>query len=140
MQLAGHNVLAIIAAAIVMYLIEFVMYGMAVPQETYMALSHLSPEDAAANGWKMPFGIIGPLVWAIGLSVAVGWKGAKGLQAGAMVGVVTSLFFMCAARFYQWGYGATGLDFFALDAVHFLLCGAVGGAIIAGWPASKKAA
>jgi Protein of unknown function (DUF1761) len=139
MQVAGHNALAVIAAAVAMYLIEFVMYGMAVPQETYMALSYMSAEEAAGNAWKMPFGIIGPLIWAIGLSIAIGWKGAKGWQAGAMVGVTTGFFFMCAARFYQWGYGPTGLDFFALDAVHFLLCGAVGGAIIAAWPATKKA-
>lgn len=139
MRVAGHNALAIIAAAVVMYLIEFVMYGMMIPAETYRALSHVTAEDAAAGMGKMPFGIIGPLIWAIGLSIAIGWKGAKGWQAGAMVGLVTSLFFMIAARFYQWGYGPTGLDFYALDAVHFLLCGAVGGAIIAGWPAGKTA-
>ena len=139
MRVAGHNVLAIIAAAIAMYLIEYVMYGVSISRESYMALSHVTAEDSAGNMWKMPFGIIGPLVWATGLSIALGWKGAKGLQAGAMVGVVTSIFFMCAARFYQWGYGPTGLDFFALDALHFLLCGAVGGAIIAAWPASKAA-
>ncbi|MBT9447745.1 MAG: DUF1761 family protein [Hyphomonadaceae bacterium] len=140
MRVAGHNLLAITAAAVAMYLIEFVMYGMAIPPATYMALSHMTAEEGAANGWKMPFGIIGPLIWATGLSIAIGWKGAKGAQAGAMVGAVTAVFFMCAARFYQWGYGPTGLDFYAVDAFHFLLCGAVGGAIIAAWPASKTAA
>jgi Protein of unknown function (DUF1761) len=140
MRVAGHNVLAIGAAAVVMYLIEFVLYGILVPPETYMGLSLITAEQAAANGWKMPFGILGPLLWAIGLSVAIAWKGAKGWQAGAMVGLVTAAFFMIAARFYQWGYGPTGLDFYALDAAHFLVCGAVGGAIIAAWPAAKKAA
>ena len=140
MRVAGQNVLAILAAAVAMYLVEFLIYGVLVPGPTYMALSHMSADDGPANAWKMPFGIVGPLIWAVGLSVANTWRGAKGWQAGAMTGVLTALFFMIAARFYQWGYGPTGLDFYALDAVHFLLVGAIGGAIIAAWPAGNAAA
>ena len=139
MRIGGQNVLAIIAAAIAMYLVEFLIYGVLVPGPKYMALSHMTEADGPGNMWKMPFGIIGPLVWAVGLSVANGWRGAKGWQAGAMTGLITSLFFMIAARFYQWGYGPTGLDFYALDAAHFLLVGAIGGAILAMWPAPKAA-
>jgi hypothetical protein len=137
MRIAGHNVFAIVAAAVVMYLVEFLIYGMLVPAPVYQALAHLS--DPVTWQWKMPFGILGPLLWALGLSVANGWRNASGWQAGAMTGVLTGLFFMIAARFYQWGYGPTGLDFYALDAAHFLVVGAVGGAIIAGWPKPKAA-
>lgn len=140
MRVAGHNVLAIIVAAIVMYFVEFLIYGVLVPGPTYQAMSHVADADMTASAAKMPFGIIGPLIWAVGLSVANGWRGAKDWQAGAMTGLLTAAFFMIAARFYQWGYGPTGLDFYALDAVHFLLVGAIGGAILAAWPAPKAAA
>ena len=139
MRFAGHNVLAIIAAAIAMYFIEFLIYGMLVPGPVYQELSRMSDEQMIEAAKKMPFGILGPLVWAVGLSVANGWRGAKGWEAGAMTGLLTGAFFMIAARFYQWGYGPTGLDFYALDAAHFLLVGAVGGAILAAWPAPKAA-
>ncbi len=141
MRFAGHNVLAVIVAAIVMYFVEFLIYGVLIPPATYQAMAHVAPGDMEAIGMsKMPFGIIGPLIWAVGLSVANGWRSAKGWQAGAMTGVLTAAFFMIAARFYQWGYGPTGLDFYALDAVHFVLVGAIGGAILAAWPAGKAAA
>jgi uncharacterized membrane protein len=140
MRIAGHNVVAIIAAAIVMYLIEFLIYGVMTPAPVYQALAHISAEDQASNLWKMPFGIIGPLIWAVGLSFANGWRGAKSWQAGAITGLLTGVFFMIAARFYQWGYGPTGLHFYLLDAFHFVVVGVVGGAILAAWPAQKAAA
>jgi hypothetical protein len=139
MRIAGHNVFAIVAAAVAMYLVEFLIYGVLVPPPTYQAMAHIAEQDFTASQWKMPFGIIGPLLWAAGLSMAVGWRNASGWQGGAMTGVLTSVFFMIAARFYQWGYGPTGLDFYALDAAHFLLVGAIGGAIVAGWPKPKAA-
>lgn len=137
MKLAGHNVLAILAAAIVMYAIEFLIYGLLVPPITYQKLAHLRVEDLPLNAWKMPFGIVGPLLWATGLSVANTWRGAKGAVAGALTGVLTGAFFMVAARFYQWAYGATGLAFFGLDVAHFIVVGAAGGAILAAWPAGR---
>lgn len=139
MRFAGHNVLAILAAAVAMYFVEFLIYGVLVPPATYQAMAHLDDVDMTGNAWKMPFGIIGPLIWAVGLSIAIGWRGGGGWRLGASTGLVTAATLMIAARFFQWGYGATGLDFFALDAVHFLVVGALGGAIIGGWPAAKGA-
>lgn len=139
MRIAGHNLIAIVVAAILMYFVEFLIYGVLIPEDVYRALSHVTAEEGAAMGWKMPFGLVGPLIWATGLSVAMGWRKAEGWQAGAMTGFICALFFMIAARFYQWGYGPTGLDFYALDAVHFLLVGAIGGAVLGAWPKAKGA-
>lgn len=134
MKIAGHNVLAILAAALVMYAVEFVIYGVLTPPLVYMELARLRVENMPANAWKMPFGVVGPLVWAVGLSAANLWRGSRGLLAGATTGFVISLLFMIPARFYEWAYGQTGLAFYALDAAHFLIVGAIGGAVLAAWP------
>lgn len=138
MKIGGHNLFAIIAAAIAMYFVEFVIYGLCVPEALYTRLAHIAEADAAASQAKMAFGIMGPLVWALGLSVAVSWRGVKGAGAGASTGALAALLFMLPARFYQFVYGPTGIDFFALDAFHFLFVGAIGGAIIGAWPEGKR--
>jgi hypothetical protein len=139
MTVAGHNVYSILVAMIAMYFAEFMIYGVIVPPAAYQELALMSDVDVAANGWKMSLGMIGPFVWAIGLSIAIRWRGERGAKAGAVTGLITAAFFMIAARFYQFAYGPSGLAFYALDAAHFLAVGALGGAIIGGWREKKPA-
>lgn len=138
MSVAGHNVLAIAAAAVVMYLIGFVIYGYLF-SEMWMALSGVTEESFVGQEWRMGLSPIMPILIAIGISIAIGWRGATGVQAGAITGFVVAIFFLVAARLYAFTYSTEPVGLLWIDALHFLLICPVAGAIIGGWPKPKAA-
>ncbi len=139
MRVAGHNVLAIIVAAVVMYAIGALIYGFLF-SELWMRLSNVTKDSFAGEEWRMALSPMMPVLIAIGMSVLIKWRGAVGLAAGVATGLMASLFFMFAARLYAFVYSAEPAGLLWIDTLHFVLICAAGGAVIGGWPVKKAAA
>ncbi|MBS0385178.1 MAG: hypothetical protein JSS00_07495 [Proteobacteria bacterium] len=133
MRMMGHNVLAIAAAAIAIYAVEFVIFAATMTQQQYSALSGYSVESMAASAARMPFGAIPPLLAAIGLSFAVKWRNKAGWMAGVTTGVIVAICFGVGVSLYSFVYGPNSAAFVGVDLVHFLVSYGVAGAILGAW-------
>lgn len=133
MRVMGHNLLAILVAAIAIYGIGFLIYGVAIPGEHYMEMAGISAADAEAAQWKMPLGAIMPILIAIGLSFAVKWRNTSGWMGGLTTGFIVALCFLFAERLYGYVYSAEDGRLLAVDAAHAFITAMVGGAIIGAW-------
>lgn len=133
MRYSGHNVLAIIAAAIAIYAIEFVIFGMLIPGEQYMAFTGITPEQAEAGMARMPIGIIPPLLAAIGLSLVIKWRNAPGMMGGLITALWMAVLFAFGTSLYGYVYGPHTEPYLAVNLGHFLVCWGVAGAIIGAW-------
>jgi hypothetical protein len=131
MRMMGHNVLAILLAAIVIYAIEFVIFAVLMTPDQYTALSGypVSGEDMS----RMPFGAIPPILAAIGLSLVIKWRNAPGLMGGLSTGVMMAVFFGLAVSLYSFIYGPNSPAFIGIDAGHFIVCYGIAGAILGAW-------
>jgi len=126
----GHNAVAVIAAAIAIYLIGFVFYGVVFAQ-MWVAETGWSEQQLQSGMSKMPFGFIIPFLIAIGLSLVIRWRNKSGWLAGAETGFWLALFFLFAERFYGYVYSpAGGETLLAIDSLHQFATAIVGGAII----------
>lgn len=132
MRMMGHNVLAIIVAAIAIYAIEFVIFALAMTPEQYQALSGYAA-DSAAGMARMPFGIIPPVLAAIGLSCAVKWRNKAGWMAGVTTGVIVAICFGVGVSLYSFAYGPNSPAFIGVDLAHFVVAYGVAGAILGAW-------
>jgi len=131
MRLNGHNLLAILAAAIAIYLIEFVIFAVLMSPEQYQVMIGVTAEQLHPE--RMAFGIIPPLLGAIGLSLAVKWRNAPGLMGGAMTGVWMGIFFALAGSLYGFVYGSNTETLVAVNLGHFVVCYGVAGGILGAW-------
>lgn len=134
MRINGHNVLAIIVAAIVIYAIEFVIFAVLIPGDQYFQMIGMSPEQGAAIGMaRMPFGVIPPILTAIGLSLAIKWRGSVGWMGGAMTGLILAILFAFGTSLYSYVYGPHTEQFLAVNLGHFLVCYGAAGAVLGAW-------
>ena len=133
MRMMGHNVLAIVVAAIVIYAIEYLIFAVLLPGAQYMAMSGYTAESMQAGMSRMPFGVIPPILAAIGLSLAVKWRNKAGWMAGATTGVLTAVFFAFAVSLYGYVYGPNDVAFMGVSLIHFVVCYAAAGAVLGAW-------
>jgi Protein of unknown function (DUF1761) len=134
MRINGHNVLAIVAAAIAIYAIEFIIYGLVISPAQFMEMSGETQAQADAIGMtRMPYGPIMPLMAAIGLSLAIKWRGAVGAVGGAVTAVIVGVFIAFSSRLYGYVYGVQNETYLAIDFGRYMLTYAVGGAILGAW-------
>jgi hypothetical protein len=131
MRYNGHNVLAIVVAAIVIYLMEFVIFGLLIPGDQYAAMVGLSADQMHAD--RMLVGVVMPILTAIGLSMAIKWRNASGWMAGAMTAVWVVIFLAFPASLYGYVYGSHTEQFVAVNLAHFLVCYAAAGAVLGAW-------
>lgn len=129
MRIMGLNVVACLIAAIAMYAVGALVYGVLF-SDVWMGLSGYTPELLAPYMWKMALSPIMPILGAIGIAVAIRWRKAEGPAAGAATGVLVCLFFAFTARLYMYVYGPEPEGLLALDAAHLFASYAVGGAIL----------
>jgi Na+/melibiose symporter-like transporter len=134
MRSGGINWLAVIVAAVAFYAIGFVIYGMLVPAETWMAMSGITAEEMEAVGSsRMPFSVIMPLMTAIFMAVIFKWAQVAGASNGAKWGAVISLASAVPAVMYGWVYGIGPAEMTLVDSGHLLLGHVAAGAILGGW-------
>lgn len=133
MRVMGHNALAILVAALVIYLIGFLIYGV-VFEQAWVAATGLTEEQLKSGMSKMPLGFIIPVLIAIGLSLVIKWRSKPGWMAGAETGFWVALFFLFAERFYGYVYSPAGGEILlGIDALHMFLTAVIGGAILGAW-------
>ncbi|MGE0828287.1 MAG: DUF1761 domain-containing protein [Hyphomonadaceae bacterium] len=132
MRYQGHNILAIIVAAVAMYAIGAIIYG-ALFGEYWMQLSGVTKDSFAGEEWRMALSPIMPILQAIGLSLVIKWRNAVGWLEGAASGFWMALFFVFASRLYMFVYSTEPSALLGLDTVHLFLINMVGGAIIGAW-------
>jgi len=132
MRYQGHNLLAILAAAVVMYLIGFLIYGLMFEAQ-WQAMSGYTQESFAGQEWKMALSPIMPLLIASGISLANKWRAQPGWMAGAVTGFIVALCFVFASRLYTFVYSPEVIGMLAIDSAHLFLVSVVGGAIIGAW-------
>ena len=131
MRSHGINLVACGLAAVAMYFVGMVIYGFAF-SDLWMTLSGYTEAMLAPHMWKMVLSPVMPVLGAIGIAVAMRWRGAQGVAAGAMTGALVFLFFSFPARLYGYAYGPEPAGLLALDGAHLALTHMVGGAIIGG--------
>ena len=66
MRVMGHNVLAIVAAAVAIWVIGFLLY-VVLFQEQWMTWMGMTEADASTDNGRMPFMVVMPFLQAIGL-------------------------------------------------------------------------
>lgn len=134
MRMMGHNVLAIIVAALAIYLIEYVIFAMLMTQDQYMAMTGFSREQADAIGTsRMPVGIVMPLLAALGLSLAIKWRNAAGWMGGVTTALILAVLFGFGTSLYSYVYGAHAASYLPVNLGHFLVAWAAAGAILGAW-------
>ncbi len=132
MRVMGHNVFAIVVAAIAIWAIGFLLY-VVLFQEQWMGWMQLTEEQMENDNGRMPFMVVMPFLQAIGLSLAIKWRNPPGWMGGLVTGVLMAIFFSIAARMYGWVYSFEVSELFGLDSLHFLLTHATAGAILGAW-------
>ena len=133
MRMMGHNVLAILVAAIAIYLIEYVIFAMMISGDQYMQMTGLSAEQAAAGASRMPLGFIPPVLATIGLSLVIKWRNASGWLAGLTCGLWMAVLFAFGSSLYPYVYGPHTEAFLGVNLAHLLVCYGAAGAILAAW-------
>jgi len=132
MRYNGHNVLAIVVAAVAIWAIGFLLYVVLFADQ-WMTWMGISEADANKDNGRMAYMVIMPFLQAIGLSLVVKWRGATGLMSGLTTGVLMAVFLTIAGRMYGWVYSFEPTELFGLDSLHFVLTHAVAGAILGAW-------
>ena len=120
-RIFGHDLLAVIAAAVAIYIIGFLIYGLLF-SDFWMAQYGYTADSFAGHEWKMFLGPIMPVLTALGLAALFQTANATGLKSHIRIGVIAWAGFSLSALLYGFAYGTmvtTGA--LALDAVHLLL-------------------
>lgn len=134
MRFMGHNALAIIVAALAIYGIEYVIFAMLMTGEQYMAFTGFTQEQADAVGMsRMPYGIVMPLLTAIGLSLVIKWRNAPGLMGGVTTALLMAVLFGFSTSLYAYVYGAHTEAYLPVNLGHFLVCWGAAGAVLGAW-------
>ena len=134
MRAGGINWIAVIVAAVAIYAVGFVIYGLFVPAETWMAWEGITAEDmATVGGSRMPFSVVMPLMTAIFMAVIFKWAQVVGASNGAKWGAVVALASAIPAVMYGWVYGIGPAEITLVDSGHLLLGHVVAGAVLGGW-------
>ena len=134
MRAGGINWLAVIVAAIAIYAIGFVIYGLLVPPEWWMAASGITQAEMEQVGAsRMPFSVVMPLMTAIFLAVLFKLGKVADLGTGVKWGALVALASAIPTLLYGWVYGTGPFDATLIDSGHLLLGHVAAGAIIGRW-------
>lgn len=133
MRVNGHNILAIVAAAILIYAIEFVIFAVLISPEQYMAFTGVSAEQVASGDARMPLGVLPPLMAAIGLSLAIKWHAAPGWMGGARTAILMAVLFAFGTSLYGYVYGPHTAAYLPVNLAHFIVCYGAAGAVLGAW-------
>ena len=134
MRFNGHNILAIIVAAIVIYALEFVIFAVLISPEQYMAFTGVTDDaDARRHGahavrrHSADPGGDRAFAWRSSGAMRPGWMG------GAMTGLMMAVLFAFGTSLYGYVYGPHTRAYLPVNLGHFLVCWGVAGAILGAW-------
>ena len=133
MRSGGINWLAVVAAAVAIYVIGFLIYGMLVPQETWMAWTGMTEAQKNVAMARMPFGVLMPIATAVFLAVLFKWGQVSGLSRGAQWGMIVAFASAIPTVWYGWVYGGLPAQMSLVDSAHLLFGHVAAGAILGAW-------
>lgn len=133
MRSGGINWLAVIAAAIAIYALGFVIYGVVIPEDQFMAMSGISEKEKATAMSRMAFSPLMPVLTAVFLAVLFKWGQIASASKGAQWAMVVALASAIPTILYGWVYGGMSNDMTLVDSGHLLLGHIAAGAILGGW-------
>ena len=133
MRSGGINWLAVIAAAIAIYAIGFVIYAMLIPEESWMAMSGMTEAEKAVAMSRMPFSVVMPIMTAVFMAVLFKWAQVADAASGAKWEIVVALASAVPTMLYGWVYGGLSTNMTMIDCAHLLLGHVAAGAILGGW-------
>lgn len=133
MRSGGINWLAVIAAAIAIYAIGFVIYAMLIPMESWMAMTGMTEAEKAVAMTRMPFSVVMPIMTAVFMAVLFKWAQVADAASGAKWAIVVALASAVPTMLYGWVYGGADTNMTMIDCAHLLLGHAAAGAILGGW-------
>ena len=134
MRAGGFNWGAVVAAAIAIYAIGFIIYGLAIPPEKWMVMEGISQAEMNAVGdSRMMFGPLMPIMTAVFLAVILQWGGVSTVSTGVRWAVTIAFASAIPALLYGWVYGVGPIEATVVNCAHLLLGHAAAGAILGGW-------
>jgi hypothetical protein len=134
MHIAGINWVAVLAAAAAFFVIGYVIHMKLVDLKAWNAAKHISGLELDKLGMsRMAFGLVLPLVTALGLAVLFNWGNVASVSDGVKWALVVAMASAVPALWYNWFYGTAPIWTFLVDSAHQLVGHAVMGAILAGW-------
>lgn len=133
MRSGGINWLAVIVAAIAIYAIGFVIYGMLISEEQMTAMMGITEAERATAMSRMPFSVVMPIMTALFMAVIFKWGSVSGAMAGVKWAIVIGLASAVPTMLYGWVYGGLPTNMTMVDISHLLLGHIAAGAILAGW-------
>ncbi|GGH02344.1 MAG TPA: hypothetical protein DF715_03775 [Oceanicaulis sp.] len=120
-RIFGHDLLAVIAAAVAIYIIGYLIYGLLF-STFWMEQYGYTADSFAGHEWKMFLGPIMPVLTVLGLAALFQAANASGLKSHLRIGVIAWAGFSLSTLLYGFAYGITMTPAaLALDAVHLLL-------------------
>lgn len=133
MRSGGINWLAVFAAAVAVYAIGFIIYGLLIPEEAWMAMSGMTADQEQVAMSRMVFSPVMPVLTAVFLAILFKFgqvaSAAKGAQWAAVVALASAI----PTVLYGWVYGGLPTEMTAIDSAHLLIGHVTAGAILGGW-------
>jgi len=133
MRSGGINWLAVLVAAIAIYAIGFVIYGVLIPQDTLTAMMGVSEAEKATAMSRMIYSPLMPILTAVFMAVLFKWGQVADAMSGAKWGVVIALASAVPTMLYGWVYGIGPIQMTLVDSAHLLIGHVAAGAILGGW-------
>ena len=133
MRSGGINWLAVIVGAIAIYAIGFVIYGMLVPAESWMAMTGMTEAEKATAMTRMMYSPLMPIMTAVFLAVLFKWGAVGDAMTGVKWALVVALASAVPTMLYGWVYGGLNTNMTMIDGAHLLLGHVAAGAILGGW-------
>ena len=125
--------MAVIAAAITIYAIGFVIYAVLIPMESYVAMSGITEAEKETATARMMFSPIMPIMTAVFLAVLFKWGQVADAMAGIKWALVVALASGVPVMLYGWVYDGANNSLMMIDIAHGLLGHVAAGAILGGW-------
>lgn len=134
MRAGGFNWAAVVAAALAIYAIGFVIYGLALSPERWMAMSGITQAEMDAVGTsRMIYSPLMPILTAVCLAIILQWGGVATVMTGVRWAVTIAFASAIPTLMYGWVYGVGPIEATFIDIGHLLLGHAAAGAILGGW-------
>lgn len=136
MRAWGVNWVAVIVAAIVHYLISFLIYGVLFTDMWIVLMGYTSETAEAAfagQQWRMGLGVIMPILASVGLATLIAQTGKTSLRGAVGLAVLAWAAFGLSTSLYFYVYQLYPLGVFVMDGAHALISYVVVAAILAVW-------
>lgn len=133
MRSGGINWIAVLVAAIVIYAIGFVIYGVMIPEDQLGAMMGITEAEKATAMSRMAFSPLMPILTAAFMAILFRLGSVGDAMTGVKWALVVAFASAIPTMLYGWVYGGDNSSVAMIDCVHLLLGHAAAGAILGGW-------